>query len=109
MYNMTSCQLKTLSVKKIFAFSLALKHLFCRLMIKAKYFCCKMRTWIQLGQPSKKSFYHQTCKKMLLFTSEELVTLKEIDKRTGLKPLDQTKCSITRGLLSLIGMIIFVL
>ena len=43
----------------------------------------------------------------LVFTPEELATLKATDKRkTGLKPLDQTKYSIIRGFLSLIGVII---
>ena len=42
-----------------------------------------------------------------VFTPEKLATLKATDKRkTGLKSLDQTKCSIIRGLLSLIGVII---
>ena len=111
-------QLKTQSFRNIFLFSLVLKLLFFQvdgkskilLLQNEKFKVCKtslfnlQKNCLSSSKPGRKVLNRLM---KLVFTPEELPTSKATVKRkTGLKPWGQTKCSIIRGLLSLIGVII---
>ena len=97
-------QLKTQSFRKIFPFSLVLKLLFFQVDDKSKILLlqnenlklCKtslfnlQKSCLSSSRPRRKMLNGLI---KLVFTPEKLATSKATDKRkTGLKPLDQTKC-----------------